>query len=587
MKKKLISSYILIILFISGISGFFSIHMYDGFYKNEFKNHLLKESGILSDILIGNKNSLNNEYFEYFVRQYGDKLDSRITIIDKNGNVLADSQKDKSIMENHMDRAEVKKALAGEKNVQTRYSKSIGAEYIYSAEAVDINGEKIVLRLSVPLISLHNMQRQIVSYIVSGIIISAGVVLLYAYILSDRITKPIDELTLLAKEISKGNYSKRIVIKNGNDQISELTNSFNYMSERLTETVDALENENIKLDSILNSLMNGVIAIDKNNNILMINSVFRDFFKLPKDIIGKNFYSVVRNENLYSIVDEAHKNHNYIYDEVSFSAVMEETKILRLYSAPISKKGFEDENMGTIIVFQDVTQIRKLEQMRSDFVSNVTHELKTPLTSIMGFTDTLKAGAIDDRETALKFIDIIDIEAKRLFRLIQDILSLSEIETRKEDINLEYVNLKDIVSGVCKVLEPQAKRKNIQLIEDIPNNLPKFKCNVDRISQMFINLIENGIKYTEEGSVTISCKKTRKYIEINVKDTGIGIPEECQERIFERFYRVDKGRSRKAGGTGLGLSIVKHIVFLYNGKLWLESKVGKGSKFVILLPYDK
>ena len=249
---------------------------------------------------------------------------------------------------------------------------------------------------------------------------------------------------------------------------------------------------------------------------------------------------------------------------------MEETKILRLYSAPISKKGFEDENMGTIIVFQDVTQIRKLEQMRSDFVSNVTHELKTPLTSIMGFTDTLKAGAIDDRETALKFI-----------------LSLSEIETRKEDINLEYVNLKDIVSGVCKVLEPQAKRKNIQLIEDIPNNLPKFKCNVDRISQMFINLIENGIKYTEEGSVTISCKKTRKYIEINVKDTGIGIPEECQERIFERFYRVDKGRSRKAGGTGLGLSIVKHIVFLYNGKLWLESKVGKGSTFVILLPYDK
>ena len=285
MKKKLILSYILIILFISGISGFFSIHMYDGFYKNEFKNHLLKESGILSDILIGNKNSLNNEYFEDFVRQYGDKLD-------KNGNVLADSQKDKSIMENHMDRAEVKKALAGEKNVQTRYSKSIGAEYIYSAEAVDINGEKIVLRLSVPLISLHNMQRQIVFYIISGIIISAGVVLLYAYILSDRITKPIDELTLLAKEISKGNYSKRIVIKNGNDQISELTNSFNYMSERLTETVDALENENIKLDSILNSLMNGVIAIDKNNNILMINSVFRDFFKLPKDIIGKIFIAL-------------------------------------------------------------------------------------------------------------------------------------------------------------------------------------------------------------------------------------------------------------------------------------------------------
>lgn len=587
MKKKFFLTYVLIILFISSIAGFFSIHLYSGFYREEFKNHLLKESDILSDIIREDANYVTEEYFDNFVDIYSKKLGWRVTVIDSNGNVLGDSEAEKSQMENHLDRKEVQSALKGKQSVEIRYSSSIGAEYMYSASPVEVNGETIIIRLSVPLISLHDMQRKIMGYIIAGIIIAAGMSFIYAYFLSDKISKPIDELTKAAREISEGRYSKRIVIKNSNDQIGELTNSFNYMSERLTETINALENENIKLESILNSLMNGVIAVDNNNNILMINSVFREFFKLPEDVIGQNFYDVVRNESLYSIIEEVQEKNHYVADEVWFKAVMEETKILRIYAAPISGKNCGTEKIGNLIVFQDVTQIRKLEQMRSDFVSNVTHELKTPLTSIMGFADTLKEGAIDNRETALKFIDIIEIESKRLFRLIQDILSLSEIETRKEDINQEYFDIREIIESVCQVLKPQADNKNIELIINIDKNIPKFKCNRDRISQMMINLIENGIKYTEKGSVRISCKKTGKYIEINVKDTGIGIPEESKERIFERFYRVDKGRSRKAGGTGLGLSIVKHIVFLYNGKLWVESKMGKGSKFVILLPFEQ
>ncbi len=586
MKRKLILSYILIILFISSIAGFVSVHMYSGFYRNEYKNHLLKESHMLSDIMVSNENIIDENYYDDFVESYGKELNFRITLINSSGKVLADSDADEIQMENHSNRIEVEKALKGEENVEIRYSDSIGIEYIYSATPVVINGETIVLRISVPLTALHNMQKQIMVYIMAGIIAAAGMAFIYAYFLSDKISKPIDELTKAAKEISEGKYSKRIVIKNSNDQIGGLTDSFNYMSERLTDTINALENENVKLESILNSLMNGVVAIDCNNNILMINTVFRKFFNLPEDVIGCNFYDIVRDEALYGIVEEVQKKNHYVSNEITFKAAMEETKILRIYAAPILGNHFENEKIGSVIVFQNVTQIRKLEQMRSDFVSNVTHELKTPLTSIMGFTDTLKAGAIDDKKTALKFIDIIEIESKRLFRLIQDILSLSEIETRKEDINLEYANLEEIVDSVCEVLEPQAKAKNIQLIKEFADNIPKFKCNRDRISQMFINLIENGIKYTEEGSVKISCRKNRRYIEINVLDTGIGIPEESKERIFERFYRVDKGRSRKAGGTGLGLSIVKHIVFLYDGKLWVESKIGKGSKFVILLPYE-
>ena len=298
-----------------------------------------------------------------------------------------------------------------------------------------------------------------------------------------------------------------------------------------------------------------------------------------------NFYDIFGKEEIYQLLEKSIVEHRNVVESVVLKSNFNGDTILRVYITQISGVKQENNTMGTLLVFQDVTQIKKLEQMRSDFISNVTHELKTPLTSIMGFTDTLRSGAIHDPGAAEHFLEIIDIETHRLYRLIQDILSLSEIETRKEDTDMAYESIPQILQYIEGLLRPQAEAKGLELVMEV-DNMPSYFCNRDKISQMFINLIENAIKYTEKGSVVVSCRNQGTAFVVQVMDTGIGIPEESIERIFERFYRVDKGRSRKAGGTGLGLSIVKHIMMLYGGKMKVESKEGQGTTFTITMPYE-
>ena len=235
-------------------------------------------------------------------------------------------------------------------------------------------------------------------------------------------------------------------------------------------------------------------------------------------------------------------------------------------------------------MLEDISQIKKLETIRKDFVSNVTHELKTPLTSIKGFVDTLKNGAIKE-DVATRFLEIIDIEVDRLSNLIQDILVLSEIESFIGDSNMEKNNIKEIVEEVVEILKPRSDEKDLELITEVDENLDKYKCNKDRIKQLLINLVDNSVKYTDKGNVKIKVTTEYKNLVIIVEDTGIGISKEHLDRVFERFYRVDKGRSRKMGGTGLGLSIVKHIVELYNGTIEIASEEKKGTRIKIILPY--
>lgn len=588
MQKKLFLSFIIIILFLSFIIGFYSINICQSYYTNDYKEHLIKESNLLSCLFQKEyKNFKGKENFETFTNKFAKELQMRITIIDKNGIVLSDSQVNESALENHSQRREVIAAMNGEIGVESRYSQTLQTDYLYVARPVKIQSEIFILRVSVPLLELTAIKNQVMLYTFLGVFVAVSIAFLFAYYFSKKFSTPLDELTIAAAEISRGNYEKEILIKS-DDQIGALTKAFNQMSKQLNETIHQLENENIKLESIVDSIIDAMIAIDNENKILMINSVCYKLFDIKiHDIIGYHFYDVIRNECVYKILESCMKEKKHIVDEFIFKSQLEGNKILKVYANPIASQQECNEIKGILLVFEDVTQVRKLEQLRSDFVSNVTHELKTPLTSIIGFTDTLKAGAIEDTQAAIHFIDIIEIEAKRLYRLILDILSLSELETRKEDINIQKENIKQMILNICDVLQPQIEKKGLELIVKIDENIPPFICNKDRVSQMLINLIDNAIKYTEKGHIQISCFYKKYMLEIYVEDTGIGIPKESIERIFERFYRVDKGRSRKAGGTGLGLSIVKHIVMLYEGKLGVSSEEGKGTIFMIMLPYKK
>lgn len=583
MQKKLFLTYVVLIVFLSTVIGLYSVNICQSYYINDYKEHLVKESKILSSFLSEEYYSASSEKLEEFITRYSKSVETRITLIDKNGTVLCDSQANEKELENHKNRAEIRSALNGTIEVRSRYSQTLKTDYIYVA--VPVEGTVAVLRLAVPLLELIDIKNQVMITVFIGIFSAACISFLFTYFVSKKISSPLDKLTEAAEEISRGNLGRVIAVE-GKDQIARLTKTFNRMSSQLNTTIYQLEYENMKLESIVNSMINGVIAVDTENKILMINSVCYQLFNIKiNDIIGYNFYDVIRNEDVYEVLDKSIKGKEHIVKEFLFCSLTEGDKILRVYANPISAQVIDSNVKGSLLVFQDITQIRKLEQLRSDFVSNVTHELKTPLTSIMGFTDTLKAGAIHDKKAALHFLEIIEIETKRLYRLILDILSLSEIETRQEDINMQKEDINLIIQEVCRVLEPQAKEKGITMNTKIEKNAVYFECNRDRISQMLMNLIDNAIKYTEKGKIDIVCCNHKKEIEISICDTGIGIPKENIERIFERFYRVDKGRSRKAGGTGLGLSIVKHIVMLYEGKLTVTSEEGKGTQFTIKLPY--
>lgn len=584
MRKKLFFTYVIIILFLAVLLGFYSIEMCKKYYTEEYEEHLTREVEMLAYILEnqylygGEAELLTN------IEEYEKKLETRITLINQEGVVLYDSEAEQG-MDNHRDREEVILAFQGEIGHSTRYSYTTKLYTIYAAAPVYTNDGTFVLRAAVPLRALNTMKNQVVIYIFAGIIMSVLLAFLCAYVFAGKIVAPLNALTDAAEELAKGNFLQEMPA-GGGDQIGQLTEAFNQMSRQLAFTIGELENENSKLESIVNSMINGVVAVDNEKRILMMNPVCYQLFQIDmKEVSGYFFEDIIHDKTICEILERAQKDKTGISKEFSFSVGLEGSKILRVFANPIAKQQEKDTIMGALLVFQDVTQIRKLEQLRNEFVSNVTHELKTPLTSILGFTDTLKCGAINDREAALRFIDIIDIEAKRLYRLIQDILSLSEIETRERDINVSRCNILQILEKVMEMLTSAASEKGLLLKLEVQKPIPLFLCNSDRITQMLINLIENAVKYTEMGSVIVYCSAEQGFLKFIVKDSGIGIPKESQSRIFERFYRVDKGRSRKAGGTGLGLSIVKHIVFLYDGKIEVDSEEGKGSTFTILLPY--
>lgn len=573
MTKKLLLTYIFIIAIVCLIIGYTSISTSQKYLENQIRNGFIKDINLLSDIL---KNQFESDKLLEFTKHYSNLMGFRITLINLDGSIIADSDVDN--LQNHSERTEFQQALQNNLGFSIRYSETLGTNYLYYAKKINYNSTNLVLRISSPLLDLRNLKTDILNLSMGGIILGLIVSIVVATLFSNIFSTAIKQLTLAVEDVSKGNYDKKIDI-NSNDEIGKLADAFNLMARELKYTVLQLKDRNIKLESILNSINSGLIAIDADYNIMLLNHLSYKFLGINDgNLINRNFYEVVQNKSVLNLLNKSTVNNEYAVEEINHNNL----KILRISANPIINT--DSKGIGTVLLIEDITQIKKLEQIRSEFVSNVTHELKTPLTSIKGFVDTLKNGAIEDFDIAKHFLDIIDIEAERLYKLIQEILTLSEIETRDKDINMAEIQIDILINSVKKILQPLADKKGIKLEFVVESGMINLFCNKDRIIQLLINLIENSIKYTEQGYVKAEFKNNSNILVITIEDTGIGIPEQSIPRIFERFYRVDKGRSRKAGGTGLGLSIVKHIVILYNGKIEVQSKLGEGSIFKVNLP---
>lgn len=564
MKKKLMLSMLAILVFGMLIITTLFILIENYQYKENIRGILKANNDIIINVL-KNENIQNKQSF--FKANFKNEA-IRETFIDKSGKVMSDSIADSETMDNHNSREEVENARKYGEGNSVRHSFTLGQDTVYFAT---VFGDGYVVRSSITIQAIRGVESKYSKYYLAVIIISIMFSVLFASKLSQSIAKPIKNLEFTTSRIAEGELYRRVNVYS-DDEIGYLGKTFNNMADKLQETInDSLDKQN-KLEAILRSMDSGVIAVDKNSKVIIINPYAKRIFGINKNIIGEKLMDNIRDFELEDIFN----NNNDIYKEIKI--LWPKERELRIRTADIINN---KEKIGTVAVVNDITDIKKFENMRSQFVANVSHELKTPLTSIKGFAETLRY--VDDSVNKEKFLDIINDEADRLTRLINDILILSNIESKNNE-KVEEIKVNNIVKDVCYLMKNSAENKKINLITEI-KDVPDLLGDSDRFKQMIINLVDNAIKYTDyNGDIRVETKYEMGSCVISVKDTGVGIPKEHIERLFERFYRVDKARSRSQGGTGLGLAIVKHIVMAFNGTISIESEVGKGSKFIIEIP---
>ncbi|HNR03795.1 MAG TPA: ATP-binding protein [Bacillota bacterium] len=587
MQRKIFFNIVVVLLLGVIISGLLSARIVKKNLLSDIEKSLTTEAALVRELL-GESLINNSNDIGIYVGKIKQTANSRITIVDVMGNVIIDTDKEYSEMENHAGRPEIAAALKGEAESSIRYSSTLRVDFIYVAQPI-LKGSSIIgaVRLSKPLYEVKNMLNSLYINVFIAVLIGIFVASVLGYKMAMNITKPIKEITYTASRIAKGQLDRRINITSRNE-IGILADSINDMASKLRDTITSLQDKNIKLESIMSSMINGIIAIDNSEKILFINHVAESLLGITGgEITGKHLLQVVRNNSIDNYFKKMLKDKEFFNTEVNLNDSNE--KILKFHANSIKQNG-ENGIEGIIITIQDVTELRKLERVRTEFIANVSHELKTPLTSIKGFTETLKSFDFDDKQDAIRFLNIIEDEADRLYRLINDILSLSELEQKKTKTVKEKIDIEKAVEEVLSVLKSQSDKKNIELSAKIQEGLESISGDGDKFKQMLINLIDNAVKYTpENGKVSIEAYKQSHNADldkliIKVKDNGIGIPKQHIPRLFERFYRVDKARSRTIGGTGLGLAIVKHIVMLFNGEIEVTSEVGKGTEFRIILP---
>lgn len=585
MQKKLYLLFSFVLILCMALTGFLSHSLIKQSYLAGVEKNLKDSGTFIKDYYLVNETKDSKTLNQNLLKMSKD-LKMRITLIDRNGKVLIDTEADAETMDNHSDREEVIKALNGEIGVSKRFSHTKNIDMFYMALPLDEqNTVSSVIRLAVPLSEIEKYNKQLIYNIAVAVLIGITFSMIIGYRLLSSILLPIKDLKHIANRVAQGQYNEKVLITN-NDELGDLARTFNYMTSELTKNMKEINAQNSKMSAILTSLVNVVIAVDREMRVMFMNREAERVFGISEaDAQGHYVLEVFRNSALLEQAKDLLKAREHTKTEIEIHDRTQRT--YHVYANPILDYTSSPQNIGVVMVFQDVTDIRKLENMRKDFVANVSHELKTPLTSIKGFVETLKNGAVDNPVVRDRFLDIIEVEAMRLTHLINDLLVLSDIEKRNDNGYKEVIALDKMTEEVIIMLSESANKKGIELTLHKADILPKLNGNPNWIKQMMINIIDNAIKYTQvQGKVFVSLEHDSQYVIVRVKDNGIGIAPEHIDRLFERFYRVDKARSRNEGGTGLGLAIVKHIVLSFNGEIEVKSELDQGSEFIIKLPYE-
>ena len=593
---KLYLTYLLAVALCAGVVGWLAVGVASDLYHQQAVSDLTSRAELASGRvtpLLGDPAQL-----QPVVRSLGASSDTRLTVIagpdgsvGTEGLVLADSQADPATMVNHdtPSRPEVVAALNGATGESTRHSDTLGIRMLYVAVPVFDAGNQVeaVIRTALPLDQVDAKIAAMRGRIALGALIAAVAVALLGLLVSRSISGRMRAIKRGAERFAAGDFSHEILVTD-TDEIGEVAVGLNTMGRQLSETIQTITGERNEREAVLAGMTEGVLAVDGDERVITINAAAADLLGIaPEQAHGRSIQEVVRNPDLQAFVAAVLAGDGPRESELVVHAD-QNPRELRVHGAQLGDGGDdgEREGHGAVVVLNDVTRMRHYEAIRRDFVANVSHEIKTPVTTIKGFAETLLDGALDDRDDAERFLRIIVGQADRLSAIIGDLLSLSSLESDAEDaaITLERGSIRDVLQVALDVCEMKAGERRVALTLTCPEDL-YAEINPPLLEQAVVNLIDNAVKYSPEGvAVEVSAGVEAAGLSIRVRDSGRGIPREHLTRLFERFYRVDKARSRDMGGTGLGLSIVKHIAVAHGGWVAVESTPGLGSTFTITLP---
>ncbi|VBB45367.1 PAS/PAC sensor signal transduction histidine kinase [uncultured Desulfatiglans sp.] len=580
---QLYPSYLLITLLAIMASAWFATHLLTGFIFDQALQDLGIRAGMVSPQILQHLDPLNEAAVDQFCKATGRMSTTRLTVLLADGRVIGDSREDPGKMDNHLDRPEIKQAaVTGFGHIQ-RFSRTTDYHFLYAALPLFKEGRMMgFVRAATPIDHIKETVRKAKVRMVEGGVLTAVLAALLAFLVSRRIVRPVNILREWAEGLSAGDAPSRPPVEKGGTEIASLAEAIYGMAVELRGQILAATQQRNEMEAILASMADGVIALDMDERILTLNAAAGVMLGwTPQDARGRSLQEVARYPGLQRFARDTIDHREPIEQELVLAG---NTQRFLKAGSSILRDG-EGLQIGVLIVLNDVTRLRQLENVRRDFVANVSHELRTPLTAIKGFVETLKEGALTEPENAQRFLGIIEKHVARLEAIIKDLLSLSRIEKETEngEIRLTRERLLDVIQTAVQVCAEPARLKEIRLSIRCPADL-EVGMDPLRLEQAIVNLLDNAIKYSDPGKeVRIDARTTPEGVELRISDQGYGIPKEHLSRIFERFYRVDKARSRQEGGTGLGLAIVKHIVQAHGGRLEVESTPGKGSTFNIVL----
>ena len=509
-----------------------------------------------------------------------ERSSARVTVIDATGMVLADSEATPASMENHADRPEFAEALRGTTAVSRRFSSTVGADFLYVAVPMAGGG---AVRLALPLEEVNALAKDSRNRTTTVVLLIVAPLILATAWSARRISRQLSDIISLSNSIAQGNFEVGHSARKRGDltELNDLRASLETTAGKLRESFNQVQEERSRFAAAVNGIGEGILVVDRQGRVVLYNPAIQQMFPHENLQINASIADW-KNGRIREIFDYAIEN------EKSYSTDLPglepSQRSWRVSCAPImSRKG----NIKAVAaVFHDITELERVDRMRRDFVINVSHELRTPLASIAGYAETLMDGAIHDKENNQRFVKILWQNAQRLAQLTSDLMTLSQIEVKAREFEYRSQSPAQLLRAVTDGMRPVFDRKSLKLtIRPLPEDTV-VECDAGAVQQIMGNLLDNAAKYTPEGGeVTVGMQESPRGLDVFVRDTGIGIAEEHIPRLFERFYRVDKARSRELGGTGLGLAIVKHLVQAHYGEVWVESEVGKGSTFWFSLPH--